>query len=125
MTETIVIDLFCGCGRLSKNYEFAGYDVLIDIDFDDVAYIKPQAHNGKFLPCNGIAMNRDMHFAFAKGFFTIGNDYRVTVSERLQVHWFYKEYNDTEIYVLEVEFCRFEKRFFHYRQQHIFNTLQK
>ena len=40
----------------------------------EAAHIKPQAHQGTFLPCNGIAMSRDMHFAFDKGFFTIDDD---------------------------------------------------
>ena len=29
-----VLDLFCGCGGLSKGYEMAGYDVLLGVDFD-------------------------------------------------------------------------------------------
>ena len=32
-----VIDLFCGCGGLSKGYEMAGYNVLLGIDFDQSA----------------------------------------------------------------------------------------
>lgn len=27
----------------------------------EAAHIMPQAHNGSFLPCNCIAMSRDMH----------------------------------------------------------------
>lgn len=32
-----VLDLFCGCGGLSKGYEMAGYDVLLGVDFDKAA----------------------------------------------------------------------------------------
>ena len=98
------------------------YGSLLNLE---AAHIKPQAHNGKFLPCNGIAMSRDMHFAFDKGFFTIGDDYKVIVSDKLRGNWFYEEYNGTEIYVPEVEFYRPEKRFLHYHQQNIFNTFQQ
>ena len=31
------IDLFCGCGGLSKGFLDAGYNVLLGIDFDDAA----------------------------------------------------------------------------------------
>ena len=98
------------------------YGSLLNLE---AAHIKPQAHNGKFLPCNGIAMCRDLHFAFDKGFFTIDDDYKVVVSDKLQGNWFYEEYNGTEIYVPEVEFYRPEKRFLHYHQDHIFNTFQQ
>ena len=91
----------------------------------EAAHIKPQAHNGKFLPCNGIAMSRDMHFAFDKGFFTIGDDYKVIVSEKLHNDWFYQEYNGTQIFVPEVDYFRPEKRFLHYHQEHIFETFQQ
>ena len=32
-----VIDLFCGCGGLSKGYEEAGFNVLVGVDFDQAA----------------------------------------------------------------------------------------
>ena len=32
-----VLDLFCGCGGLSKGFELAGYDVLLGIDNDNAA----------------------------------------------------------------------------------------
>ncbi|MBR5688541.1 MAG: DNA cytosine methyltransferase [Prevotella sp.] len=32
-----VLDLFCGCGGLSKGYEMAGYNVLLGVDFDEAA----------------------------------------------------------------------------------------
>ena len=49
----------------------------VDLFNLEAAHIKPQAHQGTFLPCNGIALCRDMHFAFDKGFFCISDDYRV------------------------------------------------
>ena len=32
-----VLDLFCGCGGLSKGYEMAGYDILLGVDFNKPA----------------------------------------------------------------------------------------
>ena len=49
----------------------------VDLFNLEAAHIKPQAHQGTFLPCNGIALCRDMHFAFDKGFFCISDDYEV------------------------------------------------
>lgn len=39
MTNTIpnVLDLFCGCGGLSKGFEQAGYNILLGIDFEQSA----------------------------------------------------------------------------------------
>lgn len=32
-----VLDLFCGCGGLSKGFEMAGYDILLGVDFNQPA----------------------------------------------------------------------------------------
>lgn len=45
----------------------------------EAAHIKPKSHGGKFLPNNGIAMSRDIHWAFDKGFFSIDDDYTIIV----------------------------------------------
>ena len=41
-----VLDLFCGCGGLSKGFEQAGYNILLGIDFWDVS-LKTYKHNHK------------------------------------------------------------------------------
>lgn len=41
-----VIDLFCGCGGLSRGFLDAGYDVLMGIDFDDAALKTFKANHG-------------------------------------------------------------------------------
>lgn len=88
----------------------------------EAAHIKPQAHNGLFLPCNGIAMSRDMHFAFDKGFFTITNDMKIEVAERLRETDFYKEYNGMGIYVPKIDFYRPNIAFLKYHHDNIFET---
>lgn len=45
----------------------------------EAAHIWPRSHKGLYLPSNGIALCRDMHWAFDKGMFTIGDDFKVIV----------------------------------------------
>ncbi|MDR0919526.1 MAG: HNH endonuclease [Oscillospiraceae bacterium] len=45
----------------------------------EAAHIKPRSHGGLYMPSNGIALCRDMHWAFDKGFFTITSDYKIQV----------------------------------------------
>lgn len=88
----------------------------------EAAHIKPQAHNGKFLPCNGIAMSRDLHFAFDKGFFTIDQNYNVIVASQLRESDFYEEFNGKHIYVPPVDFYKPNITFLNYHREHIFQT---
>lgn len=41
-----VLDLFCGCGGLSKGFEMAGYNIILGVDFNEPA-LKTYAHNHK------------------------------------------------------------------------------
>lgn len=91
----------------------------------EAAHIKPQAHSGTFLPCNGIAMSRDMHFAFDKGFFTINSNMKVIVHENLSQTEFYKEYNGTEIFLPKVEYFRPNVKFLQYHNDVIFGTFRQ
>lgn len=45
----------------------------------EAAHIKPKSHGGSFLPNNGMALCRDLHWAFDKGFFTLDDDLCVRV----------------------------------------------
>jgi len=47
----------------------------------EAAHIQPKAHTGTFLPCNGIALSRDMHWAFDKGMITINDEYEIIVHD--------------------------------------------
>jgi len=53
----------------------------------EAAHIKPKQHGGLFLPNNGIALCRDMHWAFDKGFFTLSTDYKVCVHPKTTSEW--------------------------------------
>lgn len=91
----------------------------------ETAHIKAKAHQGTYLPCNGIAMSRDMHFAFDKGFFTITDDYKVMVSENLKDDWFYKEYNGKEIFVPKEDFFKPNKEYLAHHRREVFNTFKQ
>lgn len=39
-----VLDLFCGCGGLSKGFEMAGYEIVLGVDFNEPA-LKTYAYN--------------------------------------------------------------------------------
>lgn len=45
----------------------------------EAAHIRPKSHGGLFLPNNGIALCRDLHWAFDKGFFTLNDNFEVVV----------------------------------------------
>lgn len=49
----------------------------------EAAHIKPKSHGGLFLPNNGLALCRDLHWAFDKGFFTLDEDLKVIVHPKI------------------------------------------
>lgn len=50
----------------------------------EAAHIKPKSHGGLFLPNNGMALCRDLHWAFDKGFFTLDDDLKVIVHPKIE-----------------------------------------
>jgi len=50
----------------------------------EAAHIKPRSHGGLYLPNNGLALCRDLHWAFDKGFFTLTDDYRIQVHPQIE-----------------------------------------
>ena len=97
----------------------------IDLFNLEAAHIKPRAHEGTFLPCNGIALSRDMHFAFDKGFFTISDDYTIVVSEKIKDSWLYKEYNGHKIFIPVEPFFRPQPKFLQHHREKVFNTFKQ
>jgi len=47
----------------------------------EAAHIIPRQYKGQNSPKNGIALNRDMHWAFDKGFFTLDGKYNIIVHD--------------------------------------------
>lgn len=100
-------------------------DGNVDLFNLEAAHIKPQAHQGTFLPCNGIALSRDMHFAFDKGFFCISDDYKVIVSEKLKGNWFYEEFNGKEIFIPQEPFFRPLNVFLKHHRENVFDKFRQ
>lgn len=64
------------------NYQCAVSGTVIkygDLISTHAAHIVPKQARGGDNPTNGIALNRDLHWAFDKGFFTVETDYKVLV----------------------------------------------
>lgn len=92
----------------------------------EAAHIMPQAHNGSFLPCNGIAMSRDMHCVFDKGFFTLEDDYTIIIHpDVLQTDSYINEYNGRKIYIPEVDYFRPHPQFLKHHRDNVYGTFRQ
>jgi len=78
------------------------YDNLMNLE---AAHIKPRSHGGLYQPNNGIALCRDIHWAFDKGFFTINDNFEVIVHERVTSEWLYT-YHGKQIRIPKDPFFR-------------------
>lgn len=96
------------------------FDKLINLE---AAHIKPKSHSGSFLPCNGIALSRDMHWAFDKGMFTITDEYKIMVHEDVKDTLLNKYHNQTINLPVE-NFFKPEKAFLKYHQERIFGLFK-
>ena len=96
------------------------YDKLINLE---AAHIKPKSHSGSFLPCNGIAMSRDIHWAFDKGMFTINEDYTITVHEELK-NTLLNKYDNQKINIPTEDFFKPEKNFLQYHKEKVFGLFK-
>lgn len=56
------------------------YDSYMNLE---AAHIKPKSHGGLFTPNNGMALCRDLHWAFDKGFFTLDDSLKVVVHPKI------------------------------------------
>lgn len=111
---------------LAYNYKCAitgksiSYQSLINLE---AAHIQPKAHAGTFLPCNGLALSRDMHWAFDKGFFTISDDYKVVVHEKVKLTLL-QEYEGKSIYIPQERYFRPEKKFLKHHRENVFGLFE-
>lgn len=92
----------------------------------EAAHIMPQAHKGTFLPCNGIAMSRDMHCVFDKGFFTIEDDYTIVVHpDVLKTPSYLNDYNGQKIFIPTVEYFRPHPRFLQHHRDKVYGSFRQ
>lgn len=89
----------------------------------EAAHIQPKAQSGTFLPCNGIALCRDMHWAFDKGFLTITDDLCVQVHSEVK-GTLLNEYDGKKIFIPTVPYFQPEKKFLKHHREKIFGLFQ-
>ena len=89
----------------------------------EAAHIQPKAQSGTFLPCNGIALCRDMHWAFDKGFITITDDFKVEVHTQVK-NTILKEYDGKQIVVPIDPFFQPAPKFLKHHREKIFGLFQ-
>lgn len=85
----------------------------------EAAHIKPKSHGGLFLPNNGIALSRDFHWAFDKGFFTIDDDMRIKVHDKVESEYLHS-FNNKEIYIPRDLFFAPDIRNIKYHQDNVY-----
>lgn len=108
------------CAVTKRVISCNGFDNL------EAAHIMPQAHNGSFLPCNGIAMSRDMHCVFDKGFFTIEDDYTIIVHpDVLRTDSYLNDYNGSQITIPQIEYFRPHPQFLRHHRDNVFGTFHQ
>lgn len=89
----------------------------------EAAHIMPRSHNGLYLPSNGIALCRDMHWAFDKGMFTIDDNLKVLVHPDIDSEYLC-QYNQKKIYIPENPFFQPDVNNLHYHQEHVYGLFK-
>ncbi|MDR2936496.1 MAG: DNA (cytosine-5-)-methyltransferase [Rikenellaceae bacterium] len=90
-----------------------------DLNNLEAAHIQPRARAGTFLPCNGLALCRDMHWAFDKGFITITDDYTVLVHDEVKATVL-SEIDGKRITVPDDPYFQPERKFLRHHRENIF-----
>lgn len=93
-----------------------GYKNLLNLE---AAHIQPKAQAGTFLPCNGIALCRDMHWAFDKGFITIDDAFKIIVHTEMQKSLL-MNYSGKEIFIPKEPYFQPAKKFLQHHRENIF-----
>lgn len=89
----------------------------------EAAHIMPKSHNGTYMPNNGLALSRDIHWAFDKGFFTINDDYTIKVHEEL-LDTYLGEFEGKKINLPENPFFVPNKESLRYHRENIFGLFK-
>lgn len=85
----------------------------------EAAHIWPKSHQGLYLPSNGIALCRDMHWAFDKGMFTVDDNLRVKVHPNIESEYL-RQYDKKQLFIPENAFFRPDINSLHYHQSNIY-----
>ena len=89
----------------------------------EAAHIYPKSRRGSNMPNNGIAMNRDMHWAFDKGFFTIRDNYTIEVHSEIDSD-FLQQYNNKLITLPQDDFMKPDQSNLAYHRENIYGLFK-
>lgn len=119
------IVLFAYMGKCAITGKSINYESLSNLE---AAHIMPQAHNGPDAIPNGMALCRDLHWAFDKGFFTIKyleDDYIVDVHTNVKSNELLKEIDGIKIFKPSDSRFRLHNNALEYHQKHIFGIFKQ
>ena len=89
----------------------------------EAAHIWPRSHQGLYMPSNGIALCRDMHWAFDKGLFTVDDTLKVLVHPDVQSEYL-QQYNHKQIFIPANQFFRPDINNLHYHQSNVYGLFR-
>lgn len=125
--ETTVSSLFSASSF--RDFVMVGYNNLCAITGTviksanymnlEAAHIKPQCHGGLYLPNNGIALSRDLHWAFDKGFFTLDDSFNIIVHNNINSSYL-QSFNGCKIRVPEDNFFKPSLENIKYHRENVF-----
>ncbi|WP_294965800.1 HNH endonuclease [Sulfurimonas sp.] len=119
------IVLFAYMGKCAITGKSITYSSLSNLE---AAHIMPQAHNGPDAIPNGMALSRDLHWAFDKGFFTIENisdSYIVQVHDNVKENEVMKEIAGQKIFTPSDPRFRLHINALNYHKEHIYGTFKQ
>ena len=96
--------------------EVIRYENFINLE---AAHIRPKSHGGLLVPSNGLALSRDVHWAFDKGFFTINDKQEIIVHDKVSSDWLHS-YNGKKIYLPDDPFFRPDEENFNYHRNNVY-----
>lgn len=90
-----------------------------DMNNLETAHIRPKSHGGPFLPCNGMTLCRDFHWAFDHGFLALTDDFHVMVSKKAPSPLLLP-YDKKPIFMPEEPFFQPKLEYVQYHRKNIF-----
>lgn len=89
----------------------------------EAAHIWPRSHQGLYMPSNGIALSRDMHWAFDKGMFTIDDNLRVVVHPEVDSEYL-RQYDKKQLFIPENDFFKPDVNNLHYHRDNVYGLFK-
>jgi len=130
-SENNVEDLFSATSF--RDFVMNGYNNVCAVTGDvikygnffnlEAAHIRPKSHGGTFLPSNGLALSRDIHWAFDKGFFTLNDDYTILIHDEIESAYL-NSYQGKSIYVSSIDFFKPNLECIRYHRENVFGLFK-